>query len=133
MVINDRFSFVSDRPVEWIAVVIGVLLSLAAYYVWDLRTAAACAGGAAMSLLNYRWLKLGISTLTTASRQADQETNPTARGHYVKTFGRYVLLLVGACVILWGLKLPAVGFVLGLFASVAAIICYSIWHLAAGH
>ena len=79
--------------------------------------------GAAISWLNFRWLKQGVNTFVALA--VAQEGKSKARvpaGVYVKFGLRYLLLLVVAYVILSRLRLPAVYLIAGLFVVVAAVL-----------
>jgi hypothetical protein len=99
--------------------------------------------GAAMSWLNFRWLKQGVNALVRLSvaQHAGQDEVPeeaqegaaegpekeaqkarVPAGVYVKFAARYLLLLLVAYVILSRLQWPAAYMIGGLFVVVAAVL-----------
>jgi hypothetical protein len=127
---GDLFTLECAR-IELLTLGIGAVAAVATGLVWGVRSGAGVAAGAVLSWLSYRWLKRGVEA---AGRMAEvtpegQRTR-APRGIVWRFVGRYVLLFVGAYVILTGFKLPAIALVAGLFASAAAVIAEVIWHLA---
>lgn len=127
---DDAASSALIRCIEPWTIAFGVAASFFAAWKWGWRAGAGLAAGALLSWLNFRWLKQGVISLTglsTAQEGADKVRVP--RIVYWKFFGRFVLLLAAAYVILAGLKWPAVAVIAGLFAAVAGMLMAMIVHL----
>ncbi|MGA8142661.1 MAG: ATP synthase subunit I [Candidatus Acidiferrales bacterium] len=113
----------AERRIELLTVAIGAAAAIAAAVLWGWRVGAGIASGAALSWINYRWLKQGVTTLATLSTaQAGAEKAHVPAGVYVKFLGRYALLIIGAYAILRSFKLPAASLIAGLFSVIAAVV-----------
>jgi hypothetical protein len=120
---NDAFYAAAERRIEYLTIAIGVAAAIAAAILWGWRVGAGVACGAALSWINYRWLKQGVATLARLSTaQAGTEKARVPASVYLKFLGRYVLLIAAAYAILRGFKLPAASLLAGFFAVIAAAI-----------
>lgn len=131
----------NQERVEWLIAGIGLAGAAFVGARWNLRSAAGFALGAALSWLNYRWLKQGVTTIVPApastspqpSGEAPQETPQTrpksTKKAFAKFFGRYVLLLGALYAILSYSLLPAAAFLAGLFVMVAAVLAELLYEL----
>lgn len=127
---GDLFTLESAR-IEILTLFIGAGAAMGAGLVWGVRAGAGVAAGAVLSWLSYRWLKRGVEAAGRLAEVTPEGQRTRApRGIVWRFVGRYVLLFVGAYVILTRFKLPAIALVAGLFASAAAVIAGAIWHLA---
>lgn len=130
----DNFYAAAERRVEWLTAVLGVVGAAFAFVRWGWAWGAGVALGAAITWVNFRWLKLGVGALVNASvaQAADAEHFRIPQGVYVKFFGRYALLLVVVYVILSRSLLPVAALIGGLFAAVAAVLVELLWQLVTG-
>jgi len=120
---NDAFYAASERRIEYLTLAVGAVATIAATAIWSWRSGAAVAAGAALSWVNYRWLKQGVATLARLSTaQAGSEKARVPPSMYLKFLGRYALLIAAAYAILRGFKLPAAGLLAGFFAVIAAVL-----------
>ncbi len=120
MAANDSIYAAAERRIELLALGAGALGAVGAAAIWGLRAGAGVAAGAALSWLNFRWMKQGVATLARLSRaQEGAEKVRVPRSVYFKFAGRYALLFLGGYVILARIRLPAVSLLAG-FASVPA-------------
>jgi hypothetical protein len=128
--------------VEWLIAGIGAIGALLAAVRWNLRSAAGFALGATLSWLNYRWLRQGVATIVPAPAipprppSEGEEREETLQGPprgtkraFAKFFARSVLLLGALYAILSYSLLPAVPFLAGLFAMVAAVVAELLYEL----
>ena len=79
---DDAFYAASERRIEYLTIAIGALATIAATILWNWRAGAAVASGAALSWINYRWLKQGVSTLarlSTAQAGTEKARVPPSR------------------------------------------------------
>jgi hypothetical protein len=123
MAADESFYAAAERRIEYFTLAIGAAGALVAAVSWSRKVALGIAAGAALSWLNYRWMKQGIaalSRLSTAQEGAEKPHVPPSV--YVKFLGRYALLIIVAYVILRGFSLPTASFIAGLFAVVAAVL-----------
>jgi ATP synthase I subunit len=126
----DSFYSAAERRIELLTIAIGAAAAIAASIVWGRRTAAGVASGAALSWINYRWLKQGVATLARLSTaQPDPEKARVPASVYLKFLGRYALLIAAAYAILRGFKLPPASLLAGFFAVIAAVLVESIGQL----
>ena len=122
-----------ERRLEIFLIGVGAVATIGAGVGWGLRAAEAAAIGTAICWLNFRWLRLGAATLIRLGQaQATHEVPRVPPLVHVKFFGRLLLLLVVACVILAWLRLPAIAFLCGLVAVVPAILIELGYELAHG-
>jgi ATP synthase I subunit len=129
----DSFYAAAERRVEWLTAALGVVGAVFAFVRWGWSWSAGVALGAAITWVNFRWLKLGVSALVSASvAQADAERARIPGSVYVKFFGRYALLLVVVYVILSRSWLPLAAVIGGLFAAFAAVLLELMWELVTG-
>ncbi len=120
---DDAFYAASERRIEYLTIAIGALATIAATAIWNWRVGAAVASGAALSWINYRWLKQGVSTLARLSTaQSGTEKVRVPPCVYLKFLGRYALLIVAAYAILRGFKLSAASLLAGFFTVIAAVL-----------
>lgn len=127
---GDAFCASAEKRIEYLTIGTGILATVLVAIFCGAKSGASLAAGAALSWLNFRWMKQGISALIPlATAQADAEKVRIPKKVYFKFLGRYALLLVVAYVILSRLRLPAVFLIAGLFAVVAAVLMELIFEL----
>ena len=130
---DDAFYAAAERRIEYLTVAIGVIASIAVAIHWGPKSGAGLAVGAALSWINYRWMKQGVNALAKLSTaQAGEENARVPVSVYFKFIGRYALLIVAAYVILRGFSLPAASVLAGFFVVVAAVIVELIGQLFRG-
>ena len=127
---DEAFYAAAERRIEYLTIGIGAAGALGAAIGWGVRVGVGVASGALLSWINFRWMKQGIGTLARVSAaQQDAEKIRIPSWVYIKFFGRYVLLIVAAYVILRGFKSTAASLLAGLFAAVAAVLVESVGQL----
>lgn len=130
----DTESLAIERRIERWLVVLGAAMVIAAQVGWGGWAASSAAIGTAVCWLNFRWLRQGAASLMRLGlAQARAEQVHVPRIVHAKFFGRLVLLLVVAYVILAWLRLPVVAFLCGAVAVVPAIVVELFYELAHGH
>lgn len=97
------------------------LLVAAAWWKFGLRPAVGLAFGCAIAYLNFHWLKRVIAGF--ADRATGAATSQSGQGIVFRFLLRYVLMAVGAYVILTVSPASLNGLLAGLFLPVAAIAC----------
>ncbi len=123
MTTNEEFYTAAERRIEILAVTIGAAGTLAALIFWGLKPAEGVAAGAAISWLNYRWMRLGVAVMARLSKaQQGGEKISVPRGTYLKIIGRYVLLILGGYVILHFFRLSIVSLLVGFSAVLASVL-----------
>jgi hypothetical protein len=122
-----------EQRIQYLIVLLGVTLTAGAAMGWGFLAGEACAVGTAICWLNFRWLRQGASALMRLGiAQAGAEHVRVPRSVHAKFFGRLVLLLVVAYVILAWLRLPVIAFLCGAVAVVPAIVIELLYELARG-
>jgi hypothetical protein len=130
----DTDSLAIERRIERFIVALGLAMAIAAEIGWGRRAAASAVIGAVLCWLNFRWLRQGAAALMRLGiAQAGAEHVYVPRSTHAKFFGRIVLLLIVAYVILAWLRLPVVAFLCGAVAVVPAILIELFYELARGH
>jgi hypothetical protein len=120
---DEAFYAAAERRIEYFTLGIGAACALGAGIAWGLKVGAGVGAGAALSWINYRWMKQGTNTLARlATAQAGTEKVRVPASVYLKFLGRYALLVVVAYVILRGFRLPLKSVVEGFFVLVAAVL-----------
>ena len=123
-----------ERRIEWFILGLGAAMAVGAAIGWGISAGEAAAIGTALCWLNFRWLRQGAGALMRLGMaQAGAEVVHVPRMVHAKFFGRLVLLLVVAYVILAWLRLPAIAFLCGLVAVVPAIVVELVYELMHGH
>ncbi len=113
----------AEWRIELFSVGVGLLATAVIACVASFAAALSFLIGAAMSWLNFRWLKQGVNALVgLAVAQEGAQKARVPAGVYVKFAGRYLLLLLVAYVILSRLRWPAAYLIAGLFVVVAAVL-----------
>jgi hypothetical protein len=109
--------------------VLGVVLSLAAWWKFGLRPAAGFAFGCAIAYVNFYWLKRVIAGFV--DRATGSGTSQSSRGIVVRFLLRYALMAAGAYVILTVSPASLNGLLAGLFLPVGGIGCEAAYELYA--
>ena len=104
-------------------------LIAAAWWKFGVRAAVGFAFGCAIAYVNFHWLKRVIAGF--ADRATGTATSETGQGIVFRFLFRYVLMAVGAYVILTVSPASLNGLLAGLFLPVAAIACEAIYELYA--
>jgi small-conductance mechanosensitive channel len=108
---------------------LGPLCVAASWWKFGLRSAVGMACGCAIAYVNFLWLKRVITGFV--DRAVGAETAQTGQGIVFRFLLRYVLMAVGAYVILTVSPASLNGLLAGLFLPVAAIGCEAIYELYA--
>jgi len=123
----------SERRIEFWAVGIGVAGAAFAAWKGGWMAGVSLATGAALSLVNYRWLKGGVAAISQMARvQTEKQQVRIPKIIYIKFFARFVLLLAAVYVILTRSFLMAEWLLTGLFVVVAAVLAEMIYLLLRG-
>jgi hypothetical protein len=131
---SDAESNAIERRIERWIVALGAGMTVGAEIGWGHRAAVAAAIGTVLCWLNFRWLRQGATGLMRLGiAQAGAEQVHVPRSVHAKFFGRLVLLLVVAYVILAWLRLPVIAFLCGAVAVVPAVVVELFYELANGH
>jgi len=121
------------RRIELLTIGFGFAAVLVGALGWGWREAAAAAAGAALTWLNYRWLRQGVAAVArAATRPEEPDPARLRRASYARFIARYAFLIAGAYVILARFHWPAAAFVSGLLALVPAVLIVAVHLLAAG-
>jgi hypothetical protein len=130
---TDAESKAIERRIERFILGLGIAIAAGAGIGWGIRAAEAVAIGTALCWLNFRWLRQGAGAIVRLGMaQAGAETAHVPRMVHAKFFGRLVLLLIVAYVILAWLRLPAIAFLCGVVAVVPAILVELVYEVARG-
>jgi ATP synthase I subunit len=128
--VDEAFSRTAQQRVEYWTLALGAAGALVSGFAWGWAESGALGLGAALSWLNYRWLKQGVAAFAAAAAtQSGAEKVRIPRRVYVRFFGRYALLLAALYAILTGSRLPGLAFLCGLFALVAAVLLEMLYEL----
>ena len=122
------FSGALDRIRRLMAVLAPLLVALA-WLKFGLRTAGGLAFGCAIAYINFFWLKRAIAGFV--DRAAGATTSQSGQGIVFRFLLRYVLMALGAYVILTVSPASLNGLLAGLFLPVAAIGCEAVYELYA--
>ena len=109
--------------------VLAPLLVAAAWWKFGLRPAVGFAFGCAIAYINFHWLKRVIAGF--ADRATGAAASQSGQGIVFRFLLRYVLMAVGAYVILTVSPASLNGLLAGLFLPVAAIGCEAVYELYA--
>jgi hypothetical protein len=128
----DQLFAVGSWRIEVLTALIGVAVGSWAFAAWGPRNGAGVFAGAALSLLNFLWLKRGVVSLAVASTSPVKEETEEKHSGNLRFWliGRYPFVLLAACGIVWGFRLSVVAFLCGLFSLAAAVLLVMLSHLA---
>jgi ATP synthase I subunit len=125
----ERFySGALDRIRHFMAALAPLLIA-AAWWKFGIRSAVGLAFGCAIAYVNFYWLKRVISGFV--DRAAGAATLQSRDGIVLRFLLRYVLMAVGAYVILTVSPASLNGLLAGLFLPVAAIACEAVYEVYA--
>jgi len=125
----ERFySGALDRIRHFMAILAPVLAA-AAWWKFGVRPAAGFAFGCAIAYVNFYWLKRVISGFV--DRATGAATSQSGQGIVSRFLLRYILMAVGAYVILTVSPASLNGLLAGLFLPVAAITCEAVYEVYA--
>jgi hypothetical protein len=110
-------------------IVLTPLLTVAAWWKFGLRPAAGFVFGCAIAYVNFDWLKRVIAGFV--DRATGAATSQSGQGIVFRFLLRYVLMALGAYVILTVSPASLNGLLAGLFLPVAAIGCEAVYELYA--
>jgi small-conductance mechanosensitive channel len=122
------FSGALERIRRFMAVLAPLLVMLA-WLNFGLKTAGGLAFGCAIAYINFFWLKRAIAGFV--DRATGATTSQSGQGIVFRFLLRYVLMALGAYVILTVSPASLNGLLAGLFLPVAAIGCEAIYELYA--
>jgi hypothetical protein len=108
-------------------VVLAFALPILAWPLFSTRTALGLACGCLIACFNFLWLKRGVEAL--ADRVVGEGKAPGGKGVVARFLLRYVLMAIGAYVILSVSPASLYGLLAGLFLPVAAIACEAAYEL----
>ena len=130
---SDAQALAIERRIERLILLLGAAFAIGAAIGWGWRAMGAALIGTALCWLNFRWLRQGAAGLMRlAAAQAGAGRVHVPRSVHAKFFGRLVLLLAVAYVILAWLRLPAVAFLCGAAAVVPAILAELGYEIVSG-
>jgi len=115
------------RRIGRVMAVLAPLLVAAAWWKFGPRPAVGLAFGCAIAYVNFYWLKRVIAGF--ADRATGTATSESGQGIVFRFLLRYVLMALGAYVILTVSPASLNGLLAGLFLPVAAIGCEAVYEL----
>jgi hypothetical protein len=125
----DSFYSRAIERIRRIMLVLAPLLAMVVAGKFGLRSAIGFAFGCAISYVNFYWLKRVIAGF--ADRATGIATSESGQGIVYRFLFRYVLMALGAYVILTVSPASLNGLLAGLFLPVAAILCEAVYELYA--
>ena len=126
---TERFYSGALSRIRRMMLVLAPLFVAAAWWKFGLRPALGLAFGCAIAYLNFHWLKRVIAGF--ADRATGTASSETGQGIVFRFLFRYVLMALGAYVILTVSPASLNGLLAGLFLPVAAIACEAIYEVYA--
>jgi ATP synthase I chain len=127
---NEPFGSAALRRIEWLTLALGGIGAAWAGWRWGGWGSAGLALGAAISWVNFRWLKGSVQAFgRAATAQAGSAQVRVPVSAYIKFFARFTLLLGILYIILTRSWLPVIPVLAGLFASAAAVVLALVYEL----
>src|SRR5271155_3128993 len=117
---GDFYSGAADRIPRFM-VVLGFVLTVAAWWIFGSSSALGFLAGSVIALLNFHWLKSGVAGL--ADRVTNSGKVQSGKGIVARFLLRYVLMGAVAYGILTSFPASLRGLFVGLFLPVGAIAC----------
>lgn len=122
-----------ELRLEAFLIAVGVAVTIGAAVGWGWRAGESATAGGALSWLNFRWLRQGAAeVMKLGLAQAGADIVKVPPSVHAKFFGRTILLVIAACVILFWLHLPAIPLLCGLAAIFPAVLLELGYELARG-
>ena len=125
----ERFYSGALHRIRLFMAVLAPSLVAAAWWKFGLRPAVGCAFGCFIAYVNFHWLKRVIAGFV--DRATGAATSQTGQGIVFRFLVRYVLMALGAYVILTVSPASLNGLLAGLFLPVAAIACEAAYEVYA--
>jgi small-conductance mechanosensitive channel len=126
---TDRFYSGALRRIVRAMSAVALLLTAAAWWKFGPRIALGFACGCAIAYVNFHWLKRVITAFV--DRATGAASPDSGKGIVFRFLLRYVLMALGAYVILTVSPASLNGLLAGLFVPVAAILCEAGYELYA--
>lgn len=123
----ERFYEGAYRRIRNAMLVLAVAAGATLWLRYDWRMAGGFAVGCVIASLNFFWLKQIVTALS--ERVAHAQPALSSRGAIVRFLLRYLLIALGAFVILRGSFFSVYGLVVGLFLPVAAIMWEAVYEV----
>ena len=124
---SDRFYASALSRIRNFMLILGPLVSTAAWIRFGPRAAVGVVLGCVIAFLNFQWLKGGVSGL--ADRVTNTGKRQSGKGIVARFLLRYVLLGLAAYAILTSFPASLRGLFAGLFLPVGAIVCEAVYEL----
>jgi len=124
---SDRFYASALSRIRNFMLILGPLVSTAAWIRFGPRAAVGVVLGSVIAFLNFQWLKGGVSGL--ADRVTNTGKRQSGQGIVARFLLRYVLLGLAAYAILTSFPASLRGLFAGLFLPVGAIVCEAVYEL----
>ena len=124
---SDRFYASALSRIRNFMLILGPLVSTAAWIRFGPRAAIGVVLGSVIAFLNFQWLKGGVSGL--ADRVTNTGKRQSGKGIVARFLLRYVLLGLAAYAILTSFPASLRGLFAGLFLPVGAIVCEAVYEL----
>ena len=124
---SDRFYASALSRIRNFMLILGPLVSAAAWIRFGPRAAVGFLLGSVIAFLNFEWLKSGVSGL--ADRVTNAGKRQSGKGIVTRFLLRYVLLGLAAYAILTSFPASLRGLFAGLFLPVGAIVCEALYEL----
>ncbi len=125
-----EFYAAAERRIWRWQICLGVAGAGGAWILGQAPAAAGFAAGAAISALNFYWLKQAIDVLTTAASGAESAAGRRKRRRLIwKFLARYLLIALAAYGILRYTGWNVAAFLVGLFLFAAAILVEICWEI----
>jgi hypothetical protein len=124
---SDRFYASALTRIRNFMLILGPLVSAAAWIRFGPRAAIGFLLGSVIAFLNFQWLKSGVSGL--ADRVTNTAKRQSGKGIVARFLLRYVLLGLAAYAILTSFPASLRGLFAGLFLPVGAIVCEAVYEL----
>jgi hypothetical protein len=132
--VDEPESVAVELRIERFILALGAVIALVAAIGWGRRSAEGAALGAALSWLNFRWLRQGAAGVTRLGlAQAGVEHVNIPKKVHAKFLGRLLLLVAVVYAILTWLHLPALAVVTGLTAVFPAVVLELGFEVMRGH
>ena len=133
MVLSETYYQSVEKRIEWLTLAVTGAGAILGSLEWGWWAGAGFAAGGLLSWINFRWLDDIVTALiSTSTAESNGVQGAVSHWIYARFFGRLVLMVVAAYVILRAPWLPGRAVLAGLFSLIFAVLLEVSYEIVTG-